>query len=634
MGRHFREGPRNVNPSDAAAAPARLTSVLRDAGSDLWRALPDLVIYDLLFKAVALVTLSPLLAWVFERFVAASGNAAVGNLDLARFLLTPFGLVMLLVVLSLAVAIFLGNLAGLAYIGLGAAAGRRITYFDALLAVGHRFLRILLASCVSLLIVALALLPLVIAALVTARLLLGAHDINFYLDARPPEFQRALLIGGGLGVAAAVVLLVVSVPLGFVLPYVLVSGEPLRRIFPRSFGLARGDFRRVLLAVAAWAVVWSAASFAMNGAILWAGRWLVGAAGDSLATLLVVLGSVTAVSMLANFALSFVGVASGCLVLVRLFLDAARRKRMTVEPIGTADLELGAKPTWSVPRKAPLAVTLVALVIAALVARGVLAGARWQDHVDNTAHRGASLAAPENTLAAVQQAIDDGATFVEVDVQRTSDGVLVVAHDADLMRVARNPAVISQTPYDQLRNVDVGSFLDPQFADQRIPTLDEVIDLTQGKVKLIVELKSYDSDAERLVADVVDKLRQRDVLDQAVVMSLEYSETQAAKQLEPQLVVGFVASAALGDIAQLDVDFLAVSRGQATDTLIAAAHAQGKQVFVWTIDDRDGMFTLIDRGVDNIITNDPALLRQVLAERESLDNAQRILLRFKSVYVD
>ena len=83
-----------MTSTDASATAARLPTIFHGAARDFWRALPDLVIYDLLFKALALVALSPLLAWLFERFVAASGESAVGNLDLARFLLTPFGLVL------------------------------------------------------------------------------------------------------------------------------------------------------------------------------------------------------------------------------------------------------------------------------------------------------------------------------------------------------------------------------------------------------------------------------------------------------------------------------------------------------------------------------------------------------------
>jgi len=161
-----------------------------------------------------------------------------------------------------------------------------------------------------------------------------------------------------------------------------------------------------------------------------------------------------------------------------------------------------------------------------------------------------------------------------------------------------------------------------------------VIDLVHGQAKLIVELKSYKGDAQRLVQQVVKTLQDRDLVQDAVVMSLKYDELMEVSEAAPEITVGFVASASLGDLTTLDVDFLAISKAQATDLLVTAAHQRGKEVYVWTVDDAPTASLLIDRGVDNIITNDPATLVRVLQERQDLSNTERILLRFRSLYLD
>jgi glycerophosphoryl diester phosphodiesterase len=222
---------------------------------------------------------------------------------------------------------------------------------------------------------------------------------------------------------------------------------------------------------------------------------------------------------------------------------------------------------------------------------------------------------------------------VEVDVQRTADGVVVLSHDADLMRLAREPLVISESRFEDLRAADVGRLFSAEFTGERLPTLEEVIGECRGKVKLIVELKSYRGDSAQLVADVVQLFRSHDLYSEAVIMSLEYGEVQQVERLDTSITTGFVASAALGNISQLNVNFLAVSQSMATNTFIATAHSYGKEVYVWTIDDRRDMATMIDRGANNIITNDPAALVSVLEERTGLTNAERILLRFKSIYI-
>ena len=324
---------------------------------------------------------------------------------------------------------------------------------------------------------------------------------------------------------------------------------------------------------------------------------------------------------------------TACLLVVRLFRSAGGSATEVVS-VQTADSRWQGGTAWPALRKAPLGVALLALVLAALVVRGLLEQVRWEDHIDISAHRGSSLTAPENTLSAVRQAIADGATYVEVDVQRTADGVLVIVHDADLMRVAGKPLVISKSHYAELAEVDVGSRHGASFADERVPTLEQVIDEVEGRIKLIVELKSYQGDKQKLVQDVVRMLRDKQLGKNAVVMSLAYDELVELSRLAPEITAGFVASASLGDLTTLDVDFLAVSQAQATDLLISSAHARGKQVYVWTVDDASTASLMIDRGVDNLITNDPLTIVRVLQDRQALSNTERILLRFRSLYLD
>jgi glycerophosphoryl diester phosphodiesterase len=303
-----------------------------------------------------------------------------------------------------------------------------------------------------------------------------------------------------------------------------------------------------------------------------------------------------------------------------------------LKPLKGSLQTLEQSPQWLFPKKAPIVAAAIMLLIAVLTVYEVLDSVSMEDNVEISAHRGASLVAPENTLSAVRQAVAQGATYVEIDVQRTSDGMVVVAHDADLMRVGRQPLVISKSTLERLRQVDVGSHFAPEFAGEHLPSLAEVIDEVRGRAKLIIELKSYSADPEALVLEVVRILKTNDFLDEAVIMSLEYRETQMVRRLDPELEVGFTTSAALGDISKLDVDFLAVSRSEASNTLIATAHAQDKEVYVWTVDKPVEMASMIDRGVDNIITNDPAKLVTVLEEREDLTTVERILLRFASLY--
>src|SRR5262249_39012972 len=108
-----------------------------------------------------------------------------------------------------------------------------------------------------------------------------------------------------------------------------------------------------------------------------------------------------------------------------------------------------------------------------------------------TAHRGHARAAPENTLSAIRKAIESGADYAEVGVQQTADGVVVLLHDRDLKRVAGVSRRLDEMSYDEVRKLDVGSWFDPAFAGERVPTLVEVIHLTRGRIRLNIELKFF-----------------------------------------------------------------------------------------------------------------------------------------------
>jgi len=241
------------------------------------------------------------------------------------------------------------------------------------------------------------------------------------------------------------------------------------------------------------------------------------------------------------------------------------------------------------------------------------------------AHRGAAGAAPENTLASVSRAIDDNSDWVEIDVQETRDGEVVVVHDSDFMKLAGNPLKVWEGDLAEIRQIDIGSWFDPAFSDQRVPTLREVLDEIKGRSKLVIELKYYGHD-QQLEQRVVDIVEQAGMSRDVVVMSLKLQGIQKLKELRPDWTAGLLAASAVGDLSRLDVDFLAVNQAMASRAFIRRAHAAGKRVFVWTINDALSLSRWMSMGVDGVITDEPALAREVLAQRADMSSAERLML--------
>jgi len=230
-----------------------------------------------------------------------------------------------------------------------------------------------------------------------------------------------------------------------------------------------------------------------------------------------------------------------------------------------------------------------------------------------TAHRGSSMNAPENTMSAINLAIQEQADYVEIDVQQTKDGKLVVLHDSNLQRVAGIAQNIWDLDYEELRQLDVGSWFDTKFTQERVPCLEEVIEAVKGKIKLNIELKLNGHEQE-LAPQVVKLVGEQKIVEQCVISFADYHALLQVKALNPQLATGLIMPTAMAQVDELKVDFYSVQSLVATTDFINQAHALGREVHVWTINKPTEIETFLNRRVDNIITDTPKTLRGLLAK--------------------
>ena len=245
--------------------------------------------------------------------------------------------------------------------------------------------------------------------------------------------------------------------------------------------------------------------------------------------------------------------------------------------------------------------------------------------------RQGEIDAAENTLAAIKKAIEDKADWVEIDVQETADDKVVVFHDSDFMKLAGVDLKIWDATMDDLKGIDIGSWFAPEFKDQRVPTLDEVLDVCKGKVGVNIELKYYGHD-KQLEQRVVEIVEAHDMAAEIVVMSLKIDAVKKMKSLRPNWKVGLLMSVSAGDMRTLEADFLAVNAGFANRRLVRSTHAGGKEIFVWTVNDISTMSAMVSRGVDGLITDKPALAKAVLEMRAKLSAPERLLLELAGVF--
>lgn len=234
-----------------------------------------------------------------------------------------------------------------------------------------------------------------------------------------------------------------------------------------------------------------------------------------------------------------------------------------------------------------------------------------------TAHRGASLSAPENTMAAFEQAVTNMSDYIELDVQMTKDGELVIMHDSNALRTTGVNRNISDMTLEEVKCLDAGSYYSKEYAGEQVPTLEEVLDFVKGRIKVNIEIKSGDYGLS--VADkVADMIEDKGMQDECVVTSFEIDLLRRVKQLQPDIQVGYILVVAYGDFYNMDdVDFFSVNAAFLTKRMVDAIHNSGKQIHAWTVNNQSSIKNLTNKGVDNIITDDPVLARETVYSRDT-----------------
>jgi len=229
------------------------------------------------------------------------------------------------------------------------------------------------------------------------------------------------------------------------------------------------------------------------------------------------------------------------------------------------------------------------------------------------AHRGASAFYPENTLRAFIAAADLGADMCEFDVQMTHDGEVVVIHDATVARTTDGRGRVAAMSAAALRRLDAGIRFGAEFRGERIPTLAEVAQALGGRgCRMDVELK-----ARGLEARVCEILRGCAAAASAIVSSFDWEQLKVVARHEAGLrlaLLGEKTPPAMLEAAQAMRAFAIAPRFDIADAaLCAEAHRRGLAVYVWTVDEASAMRRMIVAGVDGIMTNDPAKLREMAA---------------------
>ena len=225
-------------------------------------------------------------------------------------------------------------------------------------------------------------------------------------------------------------------------------------------------------------------------------------------------------------------------------------------------------------------------------------------------HRGARGHAPENTMASFQAALDMGADGIELDVQMTKDGKIVVCHDHSLERTSNGTGWLVEHTREELRALDFGSWFSPQFAGEKIPTLREVLQWAAATRLIVnVEIKNGPVIYEGIEEKVSALIRECRMVDRVIVSSFYHPSLLKMKQLDPLIKTGLLyASRPVDPWLQLrvtDTDNLHPLWHYVDAAWASGTRPHGAKIFTWTINELRDWEHIKNLDVDGIMTDYP-----------------------------
>ncbi|WP_444677568.1 glycerophosphodiester phosphodiesterase family protein [Halomonas sp. E19] len=616
-------------------------------GLELLRSLREhvrpLLAYHLFFTLLASSLLLPAIAWTLTGLLARFDRPVVTNAELLSLLLSPAGLLWSLAAIALVFLVLYLQQAGMILV----AVKRRDNHYRLAFVALWQSLRRLpaLAGLIVLQVGShlLLLVPVVVLLGWLYELIVGGLDPYYVMRMRPAALWYYLGVAVPLGLGWAALAGGLYVRWILALPVAVLEALPPLAALRRSGELTRGQRGKVALVVLSLLLLILALPFGAGllfdrivTPMLW---WLP----ERNAVLIPAMLAYVTGYVLVTLAITFVGIAANALLSACLYLHLAHREPRPAPP-----------PPDAHPGRLAWGIELAVLVFALSQAWLIVNSFELRDEVTNIAHRGSSMAAPENTLPAIEQAIRDGADYVEIDARLTADGAVVLYHDRSLQRLTGDPRNVRDVPLAELREFDVGSWFGDAFVGERIATLDEALAAVRGRSALMIDLKPDHGAEAALVEGVLAALHRESEARQACLTRGEAAqlasrcgdpdvvgETRLAimspavvdmiKAQEPELRVTLLAQLVMpGTLDRRRFDALGLRHNRISENEIRLARQLGYEVHAWTVNDRARMSQLIDLGVDAIITDYPDHLAELLDERRELSDGALLLVKLRN----
>lgn len=593
----------------------------------LWKPMAG---WTILVYLLVTALVSPILVYLLDWGIFRGERLVVGNEELLSWLISPSGLVYLFTFFTISLVGSVIRYAGLFQIITDHVTGQKVSVRETALHIAPR-VHILLKLCaITVLGAVILLLPLLIGLGIVYLVYLTEFDANYYLLATPPEWYRALTIGGiwaGIWFIAALIMVACMLP---GLPAYLDGRKSLKEAVREIWVTPLSQTLRFIKVIALASFTWVSFRLLVDASIAFIFFVIIDWVQlqfEGIRPLLFAAGGFIFTSLTVGTIINFFGFSMISTVITKFYYSFTKPD-VTLHVPGFLKLTrktLRILTWWTRPARAG---ALIVIILAGSIVSSILIASDHysEGQIEIITHRANAPPAPENSLAALESSIALGADYAEIDVQLTADETAVILHDEDLMRVAGVPQRIAEVNYEDIRNLTL--LTDAEIPDslKRIPTLSDFIEASQDRIKLMIELKYYGFNPQ-LAQETVQLIRQYGVEEQVVVKSNNIQAVRQMRDLAPDLKLGYVFAVGVGDISRLPIDFLSVNQQYITPDLVQRAEQQNMKLYAWTVNQRESIISVVQKGVDGIITDFPERVIYIIEEINGLTRAERLLLQ-------
>ena len=591
-----------------------------------------LVGFEFVFKLVTVLIAMPLFLSMFDLLMEISGYSYLTSENVASFLVHPIMLFFLLLIIFLIAVYNLFDMTTVLIILDHSYREKKIRILDAVRLSARKCGKLFRSSDFSLVFFMLFLAPFLNLGMASG--LVSTIQIPQFVLSYIRKNQT-LLLSAGIGMVLLAVLLLRVI---YSLHYSVLENMKLKEAVKRSRQLGKGKHLKDFLSLAAVQIGISA----VYSLCVAAGIFLIVAIDHVLGRFAVFSSIISVIIWMFNTVLVVIftalSVPVSCVCISVLYYA---RKRELGEEINSFVFLNSEKQTKKGNRRLRTAVSLItvaAVVLGTIFISGLYRGqynlnVEYARTTEVTAHRGASADYPENTMSAFIGAKELGADWIELDVHQTKDGEIIVIHDKNFKRTTGVDKNTWELTYDEVSQLDAGSYFGAEFQGERIPLLSEVIEFAkENNIRLNIELKptSHETDFEKHVIDII---MDYDFVENCVITSQIYRVMENVKAYNEEVETVYVMGLAYGNITKLTAaDHFSIEAASVTGRLVSRVHGEGKELYAWTANTQASIQRMIELNVDNIITDNISLAKDTIYAEKSSDLINEYVRKLREIF--